>query len=204
MQQKRPLSIRCFWKKILLRGVVYTEKNTFENDKKTNSFFIFGYFWSVSLITRKKRQKNTFVLSQEAVLFGFIWHDFHFSCQMKQKQKLIFWFVFCVIWKNRRENHLCLLKFVFFTTTLHAHLSCIMCVLWLSSSPSPLSCLVLSCSTPITNRLILVFSNLQMMHRDRMLQVLTAIEMLGVLGSYATSTWTFAIIPNLTLSSLNA
>ena len=172
--------------------------------KKQIHFSFLVIFGQFRLLHEKKGKKTLlFWVKKQFCLVSFDM-IFIFHVKWNKNKKLIFWFVFCVIWKNRRENHLCLLKFVFFTTTLHAHLSCIMCVLWLSSSPS-LSCLVLYCSTPITNRLILVFfSNLQMMHRDRMLQVLTAIEMLGVLGSYATSTWSFAIIPNLTLSSLNA
>jgi hypothetical protein len=86
--------------------------------------------------------------------------------------------------------------------TVILYLVCLMAIFF---SFSVLSCIVLFNPHPSRTYLYIpVFSNLQMMHRDGMLQVLTAIEMLGLLGSYVICTLTFALTPNLTLSSLNA
>jgi hypothetical protein len=75
-------------------------KNTFENDKKKKSFFIFGYFWSVSLITRKKKQSGPYYILHglipyytEKMLFLVLTKKLFFL--VKWHENAFWWKVFC-------------------------------------------------------------------------------------------------------------
>ena len=111
--------------------------------KKQIHFSFLVIFGQFRLLHGKKGKKTLlFWVKKQFFLVSFDM-IFIFHVKWNKNKKVIFWFVFCVIWKNRRENHLCLLKFVFFTTTPSMHIylvSCMSCGYLLL-----LVCLVLSC-----------------------------------------------------------